>query len=234
MLGWVTGPASPTAAVPYWASAHSLPRELTLQPPDLLQHPAAELATLRRSHAALAPPELPLLVAAGAPRRLDAVRGFSGDSIEVVARWSLARGTNATAFGLRVRAAPVNASQPSAGEAAPTATEIRYEPATRALTATGARGVTQVPPAGTGHRHGTEAAPASPASQKPQGEKHVAMRVFVDRSVIETYVGGAALTVRAFPADPAAAVGIEVFAEGGTAVLSALDCWQIGSMWPGA
>ena len=63
-------------------------------------------------------------------------------------------------------------------------------------------------------------------------EEHVTMRVFVDRSVIEIYLGGAALTVRSFPSDPEAAKGVELFSEGGAAVLTALEVWRLGSRWP--
>ena len=57
----------------------------------------------------------------------------------------------------------------------------------------------------------------------------VTMRIFVDRSIVEVYVGGRVMT-RFTLNDPAAQL-IVPFAEGGAAVLKEIDVWQMKSMW---
>jgi len=57
----------------------------------------------------------------------------------------------------------------------------------------------------------------------------ITLRIFLDRSVLEVYCGGAALTSRTF-SDPKA-LGIDLFAEGGSIELPSLDIWQMRSMW---
>jgi hypothetical protein len=61
----------------------------------------------------------------------------------------------------------------------------------------------------------------------------VTLRVFLDRSIVEIYTGGAATTHRiALPAAVAkTAVGVDLWAAGGTAQLASLDAWEMGSMW---
>jgi len=58
----------------------------------------------------------------------------------------------------------------------------------------------------------------------------VQMHVFVDRSVIEVYVNGHAITKVAF-VDPAAQ-NVEVFSCEGTCSVDQIGIWQMGSMWP--
>ena len=50
-----------------------------------------------------------------------------------------------------------------------------------------------------------------------------------DRAIVEAYLGGAAVTAVAFPGDPAAATGVELFAENGTAVVLGVDAWRLRS-----
>ena len=69
------------------------------------------------------------------------------------------------------------------------------------------------------------------------------LRVFLDRSVVEVYTGGAALTqrcllpaslwaqLRADGARPSDSAQIDAFAEGGSALLSHLESWPMRSMW---
>ena len=59
--------------------------------------------------------------------------------------------------------------------------------------------------------------------------QQVTMRIFVDHSILETYCGGQALTNRMFPEPDA--LGIDLFAEGGDAILQSLDIWEMKSMW---
>jgi len=57
----------------------------------------------------------------------------------------------------------------------------------------------------------------------------VTLHIFLDRSIVEVYVNGAAQTARTFP--EAGSLGIEVFSEGGKAELKTLDVWEMKSMW---
>ncbi|MCX6344054.1 MAG: GH32 C-terminal domain-containing protein [Armatimonadetes bacterium] len=57
----------------------------------------------------------------------------------------------------------------------------------------------------------------------------VTLRIFVDRSIVEVYVGGRAIT-KCILYDPAAQL-IAPYAEGGEAVLKNIDVWQMQSMW---
>ena len=56
----------------------------------------------------------------------------------------------------------------------------------------------------------------------------VTMQVFVDRSVIEVYVNGNAITKVAY-LDPDSQ-GIEIFSEDGDCMLESIDVWQMESM----
>ena len=57
----------------------------------------------------------------------------------------------------------------------------------------------------------------------------VRMHVFLDKSVIEVYVNGSALTRRVF--SPADARGVDLFADGGQIKGVTVDAWQMKSMW---
>jgi len=57
----------------------------------------------------------------------------------------------------------------------------------------------------------------------------IRIRIFLDRSILEIYCGGAALTGRTF-SDPKA-LGVDLFADGGSARLESLDVWQMQPMW---
>ena len=55
--------------------------------------------------------------------------------------------------------------------------------------------------------------------------KSVRLHVFLDRSVLETYVNGRAVTARMYPAPGSLAAAL--FAEGGSARLRALEAWEL-------
>ncbi len=57
----------------------------------------------------------------------------------------------------------------------------------------------------------------------------VTMRIFVDRSIVEVYVNGNAVTKVAY-LDPKAQ-GIELFAESGPCTAELIDIWEMASMW---
>ena len=54
-------------------------------------------------------------------------------------------------------------------------------------------------------------------------------RVFVDRSILEVYCGGAALTDRLYP--DVSATGVELFAEGGVAHVRTVSAWPLRGTW---
>jgi sucrose-6-phosphate hydrolase SacC (GH32 family) len=60
-------------------------------------------------------------------------------------------------------------------------------------------------------------------------EEPVHMRVFVDRSVVEVYLNGNALTKVTY-LDPNAQ-GVEAFAEGGSCILDSATVWRMNPMW---
>ena len=217
--GWVLGARSPVDTVPYWIGAHSIPRVLELAGDELIQQPVPEIATLR-----------------GAPHRrhdltvTPATAGHlpdvAGDALEIELTIDLAR-TEARRVGAGVRL-----------DAAGHGARVWYEPAGNRF----GRG----PPARTGtalcqRRAARRAALACkgaaeqlqargrwPRRPEPRtaAAGHVTLRVFVDRSILEVYCGGAALTDRLY-ADPSA-TGVDLFAEGGSAHVTAVSVWPLG------
>jgi beta-fructofuranosidase len=63
----------------------------------------------------------------------------------------------------------------------------------------------------------------------PGGQKTLSLRVFLDRSVVEVYAGGLCVTRVVYPGKED--LGVEAFAEGGTATLRSLEAWPVGSIW---
>ena len=69
------------------------------------------------------------------------------------------------------------------------------------------------------------------------------LQVFLDRSIVEVYTGGAALTERCMlptaiterlrdsGVRPSEAAAVDAFAEGGAAQLLGLESWGMRSMW---
>ena len=68
---------------------------------------------------------------------------------------------------------------------------------------------------------------------QPGGAGTATLRIFLDRSVLEVYTGGAAATSRILlPADTAASAdGVDLFAVGSAVRLAAFESWSMGSMW---
>ncbi len=56
------------------------------------------------------------------------------------------------------------------------------------------------------------------------------LQVFVDRSIVEVFANGKCITARIYPSRRDS-VGVELFAQGGRAVVSQLDAWEMASMW---
>jgi len=142
-----------------------------------------------------------LVIPAGTGGHLPAI---SGDALELIATFDRAA-TAATRLGLKVRLSGDGKQ----------AVRVWYEPATDNFGVDGT--VTKAASARGGITR--DGSPGQP----------ITLRIFLDRSIVEIYTGGAALTARCFP-DPAA-LGVDLFAEGGSAVLTRLDAWTMGSMW---
>ena len=68
----------------------------------------------------------------------------------------------------------------------------------------------------------------------PAGTVHgesgsVTLRIFVDRTILEVYCGGAALTDRLYP--DASATGVDLYAEGGLAHVRTVSVWPLRGTW---
>jgi fructan beta-fructosidase len=125
-----------------------------------------------------------------------------GDALEVQATFALpAAASGVTSFGVSVRGGTGGAER------------VTYYPA---LNEVGAGGLS-------GAERRTRAVLSASGN--------VTLRVFVDRSIVEVYCAGAAITTRTFPREPYNATSLDVFAVGGTATLLRIDVWAMGSMW---
>jgi len=90
MHGWVTGPATPTKAVPYWQGAHSIPRVIDIRDGRLWQEPIPEIQCLRgRRHSFK-----------GWDTAREGLRHVEGDALEIVAKFDPG---SAKRFGVHLR-----------------------------------------------------------------------------------------------------------------------------------
>jgi beta-fructofuranosidase len=214
MYGWVKGAetrAVASGAVPFWQSAHSMARLLTVRGDSLVQLPAPEVAQLRvpGRHWEFGPTTVP-------DGGTVPLAGLRGDALEIVATFSVGGTGGAPAnssFGVALRAGGGNTAAAAVG----------YRPATQCM------GIGVLGDASTARIEWK----ADVAPQPAHGT--VELRIFLDRSILEVYSGGAAFTARcnlAAEADAAAATGVELWAEGGAdAQLVRLEAWGMGSMW---
>jgi len=138
------------------------------------------------------------------PGKTDYLPDVKGDALEILARFTPAS-PDATRFGVKLRVA-------DDGKAC---VRIWYDLKTDRF---GTDGVVtkQASAFGGIARDGSTKGP-------------ITLRIFLDRSVLEVYCGGVALTNRTF-SDPRA-LGINLFAEGGSVELQSLDIWKMRSMW---
>ncbi|MCX6872777.1 MAG: GH32 C-terminal domain-containing protein [Verrucomicrobia bacterium] len=102
MHGWATIGRSPTAKVPYWEHAHTIPRVLTLKDGRVWQEPIPELQTLRADKQSFKD----LVVT---PESGDLLKTVTGDALEIIATFK--PGT-AQRFGINVRS---SATDPKVG-----------------------------------------------------------------------------------------------------------------------
>ena len=196
VFGWVTGGtthAVQAGTVPYWQSAHSILRLMTVRGDHMVQTPAPEIELLRGKHTAFGPKAFRSTDTALLP-------GLTGTALEIIATFGVGSGgpTEATEFGVTVRK---GATTPGVN--------IAYAPATQTV-------------------NGWYAGMAP----QPQGNGTVTLRIFLDRSVMEVYTGGAAMTSRIMlggAAEPTDRVAL--YCNSGNAKLLSLDAWEMGSMW---
>lgn len=199
MHGWVTGPPSPSAEVPYWQGAHSIPRALAHRDCRIVQEPISEIKGLRGNHLRLTGKNG---VAAGLSKVM-------GDCLEIVACFF--RPIDRRVFGFKVFVSPNGQEY----------VRVYYDGQTGSLGVDGPtldRNVAEL----TGFKVPKQQADLS-------GETDVHMRVFIDRSIIEVFVNGYALTARAFPSPDAR--GIELIAGDDASFLKVMDLYQMRSLW---
>jgi sucrose-6-phosphate hydrolase SacC (GH32 family) len=203
MHGWVTGPATPTKSVPYWQGAHSIPRVLVLKDGKVWQEPISEIERLRTRHWGLTD--------LGLTRD---VREIRSDALEIRAKFT--PGANGKC-GVNIRVSPDGKEL----------TQVYFDAGTRTFGVAGptmARNSKElVDDNGFNVKSGV-----SQVSGLPVGAP-VEMRIFLDRSIVEVFVNGAACTARTFP--NADALGMEVFSEPGGPQPVRLDVWEMKSMW---
>ena len=213
--GWVIGARSPVDTVPYWIGAHSIPRVLEFSGDELTQRPIPELETLRgplEQHR-------DLTIAPGTRRHLEHV---TGDSLELELTVDRSR-NSASRFGAAVRLS-------QDGRCA----RVWYEPAANRIGIERLLGPEQAYANAAANQRGDLQGSAEMLQRSqvttPAGTAHgksgaVTLRIFVDRSILEVYCGGAALTDRLYP-DPSA-TGVDLFAEGGTAHFESVSSWRL-------
>ena len=206
VIGWISNwaYARQTPTVP-WRGAQSVPRELRLKRfPEglrLVQRPAREIEGLRGRALRLRD-----LSVAEANREI-AAAGFAGGSLDL--RAEIEVGT-ARDVGFRVLQ---GAGEETAVGFSRAPDEVYID-----RSKSGATGFHETFPG----RHSARLRPAGGS---------VALRILVDRSVVEVFAGGGrvALTDRVFP-DPGS-TALSLFEQGGTARLKSLDAWQVRSAW---
>jgi fructan beta-fructosidase len=198
MNNWHYANTIPTSP---WRGAMTVPRALALRRyPEglrLIQRPAAELTSLRRSHFGRA--GLPV---DEANQQLPA-SGMTGDALEIIADFRLA---GASEVGLRVRAGPDEASV------------VGYDALMHHIF------VDRTQSGDTGFSPGFPDRHTAPLSDD---DGRIRLHVLVDRCSVEVFGGGgrAVITDLIFPSP--SSTGLEVYAVDGNAVVERLDIWEL-------
>ena len=185
-----------------WAHVYGVPRVVSLSADgQLRQEPLPELQELREAH-----------------RRYDNIQvssdansvlhGLEGDTIEIIAEFTRRK---AERFGLKLRCSPDGQEE----------TRIYYDSFDRSLNIDRSRSSVN-PAVERNVRSGKlELSPDEPLT----------LHIFLDHSVIEVFVNRrATFTSRIYPTRPDSR-GLDVFAEGGHALLNSLDVWKMKSIW---
>ena len=214
MHGWIKGSPSPTEDAPYWQGTHSVPRVISLRDGDLWQEPIPEIALLRRHRHRFDGAEIKKMTDAAVGPVATTPIGITGDVLEVAARF----GAGATGrFGLKLRISENRTEY----------VRVYFDRVTGAF---GVDGPTVEQTAGLIDGAPFKIWAASNDSRLPSDEP-VTLRILLDRSVIEVFVNGRAISTQMFPSVDAQ--GIELFAEKGfvKAPLESLDIYEMSSMW---
>jgi beta-fructofuranosidase len=205
MFGWLREErAAEAQRAAGWSGVMSLPRVLSIGPDGLLGvEPAPELAALRGKHAHWADIDL-------SPTSPDLLSDLRGDTLEIIAEFELGDDTE---FGIKVRCSPDGAEQ----------TAISYDSLRRRLAIDPQRSSGS----DTAHR-GVQGGQLELARDEP-----LRLHIFLDRSVVEVFANGrACVTSRIYPSRDDS-LGVELFVQRGRARLTALDIWEMGSIWDG-
>ena len=215
LLGWVLGARSPVDTAPYWIGAHSIPRVPGAGRRRAGPKPGAGDRNLRGPFHR----QRDLTIV---PDAKDHLAHVAGDALELELTVDLRR-TDAHRFGAAVRV-----SRDGRGA------RVWYEPARNRIGVDRLFGPEQVyaHPAATrrGDLQGAVEKLLAPQVTATAGTVHgesgsVTLRLFVDRSILEVYCGGAALTDRRYP-EPSA-TGVDLYAKGGVAHVKTVSVWPL-------
>jgi len=138
---------------------------------------------------------------------------------------------NATRFGVKVR---VEIDEKT-GEVTE-AESIFFEPSSITIGSSGYKDIASRGNTTTVTAFAGIAPPTSPQCHiAHNGTGMVEMHIYMDRSILEVYSGGAVITRRLFPKNPTGAINVELFSEPGEDSLSkvdliGLDFWKMSSM----
>jgi beta-fructofuranosidase len=205
MIGWIAeGRREPVQRTVGWAGIMSLPRELTLREDGTLGiEPWPGLEMLRGDHQLFN--EVQIESGEFVP-----LAGGGGTCLELAA---VIDPGDSDEVGVSLLRSPDGEEE----------TRVTYRPAQDSLTLDVAR--SSLSPQAAGR------VPQTGPLRLVAGEM-LALRIFVDRSVVEVFANGRqCLTKRVYPSR-ADSVGIGLFAGGGTATARSVDVWQMSAIWP--
>ena len=208
--GWVTGPESPTSAAPFWQGAHSIPRTMRLTKGQLVLEPIHEIEVLRNDGIHFAN----MQVTPGGQGYLGGVRG---DALEILAEIRPGAG-KLPVFSVKLRKSEDGKEYAS----------VFYDFQTGDF---GIRAEGDAPCAT--KENGTESLNAEAVwvcfAGVPEDNRPVSLRIFLDRSIVEAYVNGKALTGRIFMNHPGG--GADISAKNGDIEVMSLSVWRMKSIW---
>lgn len=188
-----------------WSGVMSLPRQLSLKEGALALSPIPELETLRGE------PQRWTDLTLKAQERTPAVR-MAGNTFELQLRVEL---ESSAAFELYVLSSP--GSKPSGDER----TVLRYDAPTQTYTVDALHA-----------SRDPEAQPEKTTVTHVLEGNRLSLRVFVDRSVVETFLDGrTCVASRVYPTDPRSD-GVWVVCRRGTLKVVELTLWPMASIWP--
>ncbi len=199
-----------------WAGAMTLPRELTLRDGRLIQVPVREIEAYRRNPAVHRNVEIGAdRGTPDAPLVLDGVRGACAELI-VDADLGTASVLEIGLF------AGGNGDPAGGGRSGGRRTVIRYDRAAGRVSLDRSRSGVPIREL---HRGGSPSAVRSRRYDAADGR--LRLRVFLDRSSVEVFVGGGELTLTACVYPESGDEGIEFSCEGGVAVLTSVEKWDL-------